>query len=521
MVTKPDVRYVLDSFLFIVEEFHRAVIRAQKLRSTMLFSSQTQISSIPPATTYSNYAANIDELFTRNLSEYATRISSRCTTLSFSQAMKEVDQELAAEEAAWASLQLDHPTDEEATAVASCIFTALFSKIDSHSELLTDQEAQKLKERLTKQSFGTGIYGTLTEEGYRIDRIVAGSPAASKPVKVGDVVYTLGNRECSSMSAQKIDLALHDARPGTVCMKVLRRSPKGTSTFTVLIPRMPFTLEEGRLLLRKLSMTHGTVAIARLDEFYRGQPGVSSCADLIEEFSKISTPAGLLLDLRFNGGGYLSEAAQFAGLFIHTGVITTVHYSDGRRLILRDINPNVLYSGPIVVLVSHQTASAAECVAQALKDYGRAIIVGDERTYGKGSAQLQTVTSPTKSLSAKFTVGYLFSVSGFSHQGAGVTADIVVPTAQRAVSHEVLLRQNQKSPSYIDSLSDVTAKNRSWYQAQYLPFVEQKTEMYRAHILALRQRSSQRLSSSAEALQDSPLQEALCVLDDLIQLSSK
>src|SRR5207244_3248718 len=97
--------------------------------------------------------------------------------------------------------------------------------------------------------------------------------------------------------------------------------------------------------------------------------------------------------LRDNRGGFLMQAVKVAGLFIKSGVIVVSKTGDGKEHLYRDTDSADLFDGPLIVLTSKETASAAEIVAQALKDYGVAIIVGDEKTYGKGSIQMQTATS--------------------------------------------------------------------------------------------------------------------------------
>ena len=136
---------------------------------------------------------------------------------------------------------------------------------------------------------------------------------------------------------------------------------------------------------------------------------------------------GLILDLRSNSGGFLSQAVKVAGLFISDGVIVISKYSNGEEKFYRDVDGKTVYDGPLVVLTSKATASAAEIVAQALQDYGVALVVGDEHTYGKGTIQTQTVTDNRSTSYFKVTVGKYYTVSGHTPQKEGVKADIVVP----------------------------------------------------------------------------------------------
>ncbi|MGH7958784.1 MAG: S41 family peptidase, partial [Opitutaceae bacterium] len=148
---------------------------------------------------------------------------------------------------------------------------------------------------------------------------------------------------------------------------------------------------------------------------------------------------GLVLDLRRNGGGYLTEAIELAGLFIQKGPVVQVKNFTGEIHIDSDRDPKIAYAGPLAVLVDRFSASASEIVAGALQNYGRAIVVGDSSTHGKGTVQ-QVVemkqlnralaTSPQKTGAAKFTIQKYYLPSGASTQLKGVVPDIVLPSIE-------------------------------------------------------------------------------------------
>jgi carboxyl-terminal processing protease len=159
-------------------------------------------------------------------------------------------------------------------------------------------------------------------------------------------------------------------------------------------------------------------------------------ARLIEQLKKEGVQ-GLVLDLRRNGGGYLSEAIELAGLFIRQGPVVQVKNYTGEIQVDSDTNPNIAYAGPLAVLVDRFSASASEIVTGALQNYGRAIVIGDSSTHGKGSVQ-QVVEmkqlsralalSPQKTGAAKFTIQKYYLPSGASTQLKGVVPDIVLPS---------------------------------------------------------------------------------------------
>ena len=146
---------------------------------------------------------------------------------------------------------------------------------------------------------------------------------------------------------------------------------------------------------------------------------------------------GLVLDLRHNGGGFLGEAIELTGLFIPQGPVVQVKSFTGEIQVDRDTSPQVAYDGPLAVLVDRFSASASEIVTGALQNYGRAIVIGDSSTHGKGTVQqvveMKQVSrtlafSPVKSGAAKFTIQKYYLPNGDSTQRKGVIPDIVLPS---------------------------------------------------------------------------------------------
>jgi carboxyl-terminal processing protease len=166
----------------------------------------------------------------------------------------------------------------------------------------------------------------------------------------------------------------------------------------------------------------------------------STTADVAKLLEKLKQEkvAGVVLDLRFNGGGSLEEAIKLTGLFIKSGPVVEVREENGNVQEADDPDPSIHYEGPLVVLTSRHSASASEILAGALQDYGRALIVGDTSTHGKGTVQSvnnlralirTTDRSPTNEPGAlKLTIKKFFRPSGASTQLKGVIPDIVLPS---------------------------------------------------------------------------------------------
>jgi carboxyl-terminal processing protease len=161
------------------------------------------------------------------------------------------------------------------------------------------------------------------------------------------------------------------------------------------------------------------------------QPGFRSAAyDVMKgvEDLRRQNMEGLILDLRNDGGGSLLEAIRLVGLFISSGPVVQVKERDSIR-ILPDRDPAVLFAGPMVVLVNRLSASASEIVAAALQDYGRAVIVGGQKTHGKGTVQtVLSVGRDEKMGTMKITTASYYRINGMSAQQKGVASDIVLPS---------------------------------------------------------------------------------------------
>jgi carboxyl-terminal processing protease len=145
----------------------------------------------------------------------------------------------------------------------------------------------------------------------------------------------------------------------------------------------------------------------------------------------------LVLDLRHNGGGYLSEAIRLASLFIHRGPVVQVRSSEGEIQVESDTADHLVYDGPMAVLDDRFSASASEIVAGALQDYGRAVVIGDTSTHGKGTVQAviemnrvnrELARAPDKTGAAKITIQKFYLPDGSSTQLKGVISDIVLPS---------------------------------------------------------------------------------------------
>jgi carboxyl-terminal processing protease len=231
------------------------------------------------------------------------------------------------------------------------------------------------------------------------------------------------------------------------------QKPTGEQT-TVSITRDVIVIEEsyarGAVLSNKGQPSYGYI---HLPSFYGGRgPGQRTAAGDVRHLlaeMKARKVAGVVLDIRSNGGGLLGDAIEMTGSLIDRGPVVQVQDNRGHRETLKDERGGTDYDGPVLVLVDRFSASASEIVAGALQDYHRAIIVGTGPTHGKGTVQtladLDRVTGAKVDLGVlKITIQQFFRISGASTQREGVTPDILLPdpaghidTGERTLDHAV------------------------------------------------------------------------------------
>ncbi|MDA9181878.1 carboxy terminal-processing peptidase, partial [Saprospiraceae bacterium] len=180
------------------------------------------------------------------------------------------------------------------------------------------------------------------------------------------------------------------------------------------------------------------IGFISLPVFYSTFDGKNSCAeDVKKEVEKLNAQNvnGIILDLRWNGGGSLQDVIDMSGLFIEEGPIVQVKSGDGKASVYKDRDSSVSYDGPMIVMTNMVSASASEILAGALQDYGRAVIVGSNSTFGKGTVQgfydLDRVYNGSSDLKplgqVKMTTQKFYRINGGSNQLTGIIPDIILP----------------------------------------------------------------------------------------------
>ncbi|HEX7861534.1 MAG TPA: carboxy terminal-processing peptidase [Verrucomicrobiae bacterium] len=321
--------------------------------------------------------------------------------------------------------------------------TSLAHVYDPHSDYMSPSEAQNFDIQHISLSL-TGIGAQLVQEdGYtKIKDLIPGGPAAlSKQLRPSDKIVAVA--QGTEEPVDVVEMPLRD-------VVELIRGKKGTEVKLTIVPAKSPDTKKVISLVRDEIKFKEQFAKARVFD-YTDVDGVAqkigvvtlpqfydNCAShvetLIERLKKENITA-LVLDLRRNGGGILDEAVQLTGLFIKKGPVVQVKEPRKEPHVLNDSDSKLAWEGPLVVAVGKLSASASEIVAGALQDYGRAVVVGDQSTHGKGTVQqvlaLETVVpknlveNPGK---LKMTVSKFYRVSGTTTQKQGVTPDIILPS---------------------------------------------------------------------------------------------
>lgn len=331
-------------------------------------------------------------------------------------------------------------------------YDAICRAYDPHTNYLPPEEIEDFE--ISMKGSLEGIGATLREEdGFiKVVSIVPGSPAYRQgQLQAEDLILKVAEGEGEPIDVT--DSRLRDAvrlirgNKGTEVRLTIRK-PQGTE-MVVPIVRGVVQIEETFVrstVLDSVPGIDGRFGYIRIPTFYRDfspqksqQNARNSTDDVRRALQKLArqNTDGIIVDLRNNGGGSLVDAVQIAGLFISQGPIVQIKNSVGELEVLNDEDPEVWYEGPVVVLVNRFSASASEILAGALQDYRRAVVLGGDRTHGKGTVQAvinlnQALPSLGLDLiqplgAMKITTQKFYRISGLSTQVQGVKPDILLP----------------------------------------------------------------------------------------------
>lgn len=329
-------------------------------------------------------------------------------------------------------------TQNKADDILQTYLNAFAREIDPHTSYLSPRAAKQFQESMNLSLEGIGATLSMEDDLTVIRSLVPGAPAArSKKLAVGDKIVGVGQ------SADKIEDVIGwrlddviDKIKGKKGSKVyLEIEPeKGGKTKIVTLVRDKIRLEDSAAKLSVDKVNGKQVAVIKIPSFYIGL--TEDVRKLLKEM-KTKKADGLIIDLRENGGGSLSEVVELTGLFIKEGPVVQVRDSFNRIRVHEDSDNTVEYDGDIIVMINRHSASASEIFAAAMQDYNRAIIIG-QTTFGKGTVQQSRSLNFVYDLDQEplgfiqYTIQKFYRINGGSTQLKGVDADIAFPAVINA-----------------------------------------------------------------------------------------
>jgi carboxyl-terminal processing protease len=351
---------------------------------------------------------------------------------------------------------LDNYNELENERVFEMYMNALARAYDPHSEYMGHLQAENFAIQMKLSLFGIGAVLEKDKNYCKIRELKEGPARKSGQIKPDDRIVAV-----AQSNAEPVDVV------GMPLDKIVEmiRGPKGTQVTLTIIPvdgadsdRKEVTLirdeikledQAAKAMLYEIPSPSGPplkLGLIDLPSFYADSdhPEVNTTSDVTRLINRLKQEKvdGIILDLRHNGGGYLEEAIKLTGLFNPKGPVVQTRDPNGE--IVADPSPELgpLYDGPLVVLTSVFSASASEILAGALQDYGRALMVGDHSTFGKGTVQTMQRLVPYLDLKhldysydpgqLKVTIKKFYRAGGVSTQLQGVLSDIELPSIDNA-----------------------------------------------------------------------------------------
>ena len=358
---------------------------------------------------------------------------------------------------------LKNLSDIETHEIAEVFLTNIAKLYDPHSTYFSSETYEDFDIQMRLQLVGIGALLGLEDDECVIRDIIAGGPAdLDNRLKPNDKIIAVSqtdatdaeNVELIGMKLRKIVDLIRGDRGTDVFLTIQPAdNPDASARKQIKLTRDVVNLDSARArgAIFEVPDDNGankSIGVISLPAFYGPNPGTtdgpqnSASGDVALLINQLEEQGieGLVLDLRDNGGGLLSEAINLTGLFIEDGPVVQVRSYYGDIKVDNDLDKTVRYAGPLAVLVSKYSASASEIVAGALQNYGRAVVLGDSSTHGKGTVQTVyemrnldqrlRMMPDVKSGAAKFTIQKFYLPSGSSTQLNGVVPDIILPSME-------------------------------------------------------------------------------------------
>jgi len=337
--------------------------------------------------------------------------------------------------------RLNSRTEEEKFALYINSITHVF---DPHTTYMPPLEKENFDIDMTGQFEGIGAVLNEVDGVIEVKEIMAGSPSwRQKELEAGDKILKVAQGDEPAVDI--VEMPLREAvklirgKRGTEVRLTVQKSSKESKIIPIIRDVIVMEATYARAaLIEEDGKKYGYIQLPKFYRDFKDRNARNATEDVKQAILSLGEVDGLMLDLRSNGGGALPDAIGIAGLFIDEGPIVQVKTKAGEPKIDRDVDGKIYYDGPLVVMVNKFSASASEIASAALQDYGRAVILGSQHTFGKGT--VQTIYSLDRYLnkrfaddgpfgSLKFTYQKYYRANGGSTQFKGVESDLVLPDA--------------------------------------------------------------------------------------------
>ena len=325
----------------------------------------------------------------------------------------------------------------------SIYLNSIVTQFDPHTSYLAPEAKEAFDQNISGKFQGIGARLFKRNQQVEISEIIIGGPVwRDNLLNVGDIIIAVAqsaDEEPTEISLMKLSDAtdLIKGEKGTNVFLTVKRVDGGVEQ--IQITRDIVELEETYAkssIIKDDSNVYGLINLPRFYVDFDDYGERNAASDIKKEILELKNKdiSGLILDLRNNGGGSLKTVVDITGFFIEKGPVVQVKSIGGRKEILKDNDPSIIWDGPLVILVNEFSASASEILAAALQDYNRAIILGSKQTYGKGTVQniidLNNVISGNTYGdlgSLKITTDKFYRINGGSTQLEGVKSDLIFP----------------------------------------------------------------------------------------------
>lgn len=330
-----------------------------------------------------------------------------------------------------------NPTMGFDNAVGGVFFEAITHCFDPHTQYLSKADRQSFMKGLSKTDFTFGLVVRENHKGeLEIEKLQPGGAAWNAGVlNEGDVLISIKpeNQQImylADVPVEELNRILDDAKVQKITL-TLRKANNKLETVTLKKTKL---IAEENIVKSLIIKGERKIGYILLPGFYldsRFDRDLGCANDVAREIVKLKKEGmeGLILDIRYNGGGALHEGLDLSGIFVNEGPLSVIRMKENKPRLKLDPNRGTMWDGPLVVMVNGQSASASEMLAAALKDYRRAILVGS-KTFGKATGQVMIPLDSTKKDkwgSLLVTIEKLYRVTGKSLQAQGLEPDICLP----------------------------------------------------------------------------------------------